>query len=155
MGDVMHGMGGDWKITAGKLVFALGTGFDALQPLGKGEVYGLMIADFEMQEGMILDTAPVTAVERITTDKIDRAGDITTIASCHDQQNVIGHAAAYQRIEATGQIWSAPFAAAGIHVESEELIPDILGQVGAGQPVDRNSILQCGAAFLFQRLALA
>ena len=45
-----------------------------------GEVDGLMVADFEMQERMVLDAAPVAAVKAVGADKIDCAGDVAAIA---------------------------------------------------------------------------
>src|SRR5688500_280131 len=76
MRDIMGGMRRHRQVTAGELVFALRSGLDPFQPFRKGEVDRLVIADLEMQEGMILDAAPVTAVERIAADEVDRAGDI-------------------------------------------------------------------------------
>ena len=54
----MRRMGGDRQIATGELVLALGAGLDALEPALDGEVDRLVIADLEMQEGMLLDAAP-------------------------------------------------------------------------------------------------
>src|SRR5690606_11470828 len=99
--------------------------------------------------------APVAAVERIGADEVDGAGDVASAALCHHQQDIVGHALADQRIEGAGQVGAAPFAAAGIHVESEELVPDVFGEVAAGEPVYGDAALERGPALLLQRLALA
>ncbi len=57
MGDEMPRMGGDGHIAPRELVFALGTGLDPLQALGDREVDRLVVADFEMQERMVLNAA--------------------------------------------------------------------------------------------------
>ena len=66
-----------------------------------------------------------------------------------------GHALADQRIEFAGEVGPAPFAAAGIHVEGEELVPDAFGQILAGQPVDADAVFKRRPALLLQCLALA
>jgi inorganic pyrophosphatase len=64
-----------------------------------GEVDGLVVADLEMQEGVVLDAAPVAAVEGVGADEVDRAGDVAAAAAGHDQEDVVGHALADQREE--------------------------------------------------------
>ncbi len=44
--------------------------------------------------------------------------------------------------EFAGQIGPAPFARAGLHVEGEERVPGILGDVAAGEGVDGDAIGQ-------------
>ena len=63
-------------------------------------------------------------------DEIDGAGDPAAVAFGHHQQHVAAHALADQREEFSGQIRPAPFARAGLHVEREERVPGILGDVG-------------------------
>ena len=41
---------------------------------------------------------PNSAVERVAADEVDGAGNIAAIAFGHDQQDVVGHAFADQRI---------------------------------------------------------
>src|SRR6476661_237962 len=74
IGDVMGGMGGNRQIAAGELVFALGTGLDALELAIDGELDGLVIADLEMQERVVLDGAPMAAEQCVAADEIDGAG---------------------------------------------------------------------------------
>ncbi len=135
-------MGGYRHVAARQLVFALRTGFHSFQTLGQREIDRLMVADLEMQKRMILDAAPVPAVKRVRADKVDRTGNIAPLAFRHDQQHVIGHSLADQRIKFPGQIGPAPFTAAGIHVEGEKLVPDVLRQVGTRQPVDLDAVFQ-------------
>ena len=155
MGDVVEGMGGDGQVAARQLVLPLRPGLDPLQPARQGKIDGLMIADLEMQEGVVLDAAPVPAVERLAADEIDRAGDIAPLAFRHDQQDVVGHALADQRIEGPRQIGPSPFAAAGVHVEGVELVPDLFRQIGTGQPVDADAVVERRLSLLAQGLALA
>ena len=155
MGDVMRRLRRHRQVAARQLVLALRAGLDHLQPLGDREVDRLVVADLEMQEGVVLDAAPVAAVKRVRADEVDRAGDVAAVALGHDQQHVVGHALADQREEFAVEVGPAPFAAAGVHVEGEELVPGAFGQVAAGQPVDRDAVGQRLAALLLQRLALA
>ena len=63
------------QIAARQLVFALRAGLDPGQALRDRPVDGLIIAQLEMQEGMILDAAPVAAVKRLAPDEVQRPGD--------------------------------------------------------------------------------
>ena len=127
------------QITAGKLVLALGACLDAGELVVNRELDGLVVADLEMQELVVLDGAPVAAVERLGADEIDGAGDPFAGALGHHQQDAVGHGRADDREELARQIGPAPFARAGVHVEREEGVPDLLGQVGAGQPVQTDA----------------
>ena len=60
-----------------------------------------------------------------------------------------------QREEFAGEIGPAPFARAGVHVEREERVPRVLGDVAAGQPVDRDAGRERLAPLALDRLALA
>ena len=75
IGDVMGRIGGVRQVAARELVLALGAGLDALEPVRDRIVDRLIVAELEMQERMMLDRAPVAAVERVRADEIDRAGD--------------------------------------------------------------------------------
>src|SRR5438034_7627026 len=59
IGDVVRRTGGLRKISTRDLVFALRTGLDGSQASPNGEIDGLIIANFEVQEWMVLDRAPV------------------------------------------------------------------------------------------------
>src|ERR1700754_4889948 len=48
----------------------------------------LMVANLEMQEGVVFDAAPVAAIERFGADEIDRAGNGAAVAPGHDEQDV-------------------------------------------------------------------
>src|SRR3954451_10492872 len=59
--DMMRGVGGLRQVTARDLVLALRAGLDPLQAVLDRELDGLIVADLEMQERMVLDGAPVAA----------------------------------------------------------------------------------------------
>ena len=65
IGDVMGRIGRDRHIAARELVLALRAGLDALEAVRDRIVDGLVIANLEMQERMMLDRAPMAAIERI------------------------------------------------------------------------------------------
>src|SRR6202171_6595780 len=74
VGDVVRGISGLRQVAARDLVFALRAGLDGFEAAPDRKVDGLIIADLEMQERMMLDRAPVAAERRIGTDEIDPAG---------------------------------------------------------------------------------
>jgi hypothetical protein len=53
---------------------------------------GLIVAELEMQEGMMLDRAPMAAEQRMRADEVDGAGDPAAGALGHDQHDVLAHA---------------------------------------------------------------
>ena len=55
IGDPMRRVGRDGQVAARQLVFTLSAGFDAGEPFGDREVDGLVVADLEMQAGMVFD----------------------------------------------------------------------------------------------------
>ena len=61
----MGRIGGDRHIAARELVFALRAGLDHRELVGDRIVDRLVIADLEMQERVMLDRAPMAAVERV------------------------------------------------------------------------------------------
>src|SRR6185312_6978831 len=65
MRDVVRRMRGDRAVAARQLVFPLSARLDNLQLALDGEVDGLMVADLEMQKGMVFDAAPVAAEQRV------------------------------------------------------------------------------------------
>src|SRR5450759_1041528 len=65
IGDEMRGIGGVRQVAARQLVLALGAGLDARQSVGDRVFDGLIVAQLEMQERMVLDGAPVAPVDRI------------------------------------------------------------------------------------------
>ena len=106
-----------------------------------------------MQVGHVLDTAPVTAIERIAADQIERARDRPTVAQGEHQQDPVRHRLAQDGEEGAGQIGLPPFARAGILVEIPENIPMRFGQLVAAQ-VDDLQPLDRAPAFLADILAL-
>ena len=65
VGDVMRRIGGLRQIAAGDLVLALRAGLDAFRAPRDRKIDGLIIANLEMQERMMLDRAPVAAEQRV------------------------------------------------------------------------------------------
>ena len=68
-------------VAAGELVLALRARLDPLEAAGDGKVDRLVVADLEMQEGVVLDAAPVAAVEPPVADEVDGAGDVAAAAA--------------------------------------------------------------------------
>src|SRR5689334_1050201 len=155
VGDVMRGVGGVRQISACELVLALRAGFDDLQPVLDRKIDRLIVADLEMQERMVLDRTPIAAEQRIRADEIDGARDPSAVALGHDQENVLAHALADQRKELPREIGPSPFARAGFHVEAEEGVPGVLGDVVTGQPVNADVGRDRLAALSLDRLAMA
>src|SRR3546814_4533682 len=63
------------QVAAGQLVFTLGAGFDAGQAVPDRIVDRLVIAAFEMQEGVMLDAAPVAAIQAVVAQHVPGTGD--------------------------------------------------------------------------------
>src|ERR1700733_4623764 len=95
-----------------------------------------------MQEWAMLYRAPVAAKQGGGADEIDGARDPAAATFGHDQDNAVAHFRADQRIELPREIGSAPFARAGLHVESKERVPYFLGQIGATEPMHRCPVVQ-------------
>lgn len=60
------------QVATGELVLTLRSGLDAGKPVRDGPVDGLMVAELEMQAGMILDAAPIAPEKRVAADEIER-----------------------------------------------------------------------------------
>ena len=63
------------QVAAREFVLALRAGFDPLEPVCDRIVDRLVVAELEMQKRMVLDRAPIAAIERVGADEIDGAGD--------------------------------------------------------------------------------
>ena len=80
IGDPVQTMGALRQVPPRQLVLALRAGFDPREPAGDREIAGLVVAQLEMQERVVLGLAPVAAEERVTADEIERAGDGLAVA---------------------------------------------------------------------------
>src|SRR5690606_21543969 len=120
------GAGG--QVAACELVLALRACLDARNAARDGEVDRLIVAAFEMQEGVMLDRAPVAPVERVAADEIESAGDVAPAALRHDEKRALGHALIDEAEEFAREIGAAPFAAPCVHVEGEEGVPMVLAE---------------------------
>ena len=70
VGDPVRGAGEPRFITASELVVALRAGFDTGEAAFDGEVYRLIVPDYEMQEGGLRIVAPLGAIEGIRPDHV-------------------------------------------------------------------------------------
>ena len=150
----MGGEGRHRPVAARQLVCALGARLHPLEAARDGDVDRLVIAKLEMEEGDVLDGAPIAAVERLRADQIQSAGDRAAVAEREDQQHLFAQPLAEQREEGTSQIGLAPFARTRVLVESPEGVPMRLGDPRAGE-VDDLQPLDCRRPLLADRLALA
>src|SRR6516225_2332904 len=71
VGNVVRRIGGGRHVTARDLVLALRAGLDAGQLMRDGVVDRLIVAQLEMQEGMVLDCTPVAAEQGFRAYEID------------------------------------------------------------------------------------
>src|SRR5215212_6574207 len=104
---------------------------------------------------MVLEAAPIASVERIVTDKIDRAGDVAPGPLRHDEEDAVAQALRRNGEKGAVEVRPAPFARAGIHVESEEGVPVRLGDIAPGHPLDRDAIAKRIAPLAADGLSLA
>src|SRR5664280_2538833 len=70
IGDEMGGIGRVRQVAARQLVFALRAGLDPLELVGDRIVDGLVIAELEMQERVVLERAPIAAIKRVRPDEV-------------------------------------------------------------------------------------
>src|SRR3546814_7836940 len=77
----MCGPGRHGRIAARQLVLALGARLNSLQSPRDGKIDGLVIAEFEMQEGHVLHTAPITSIQGLGANHVERPGDRSPIRS--------------------------------------------------------------------------
>src|SRR5579885_1132739 len=108
-----------------------------------------------MQKGVVLDRAPVASIERVGADEVECAADPASRALGHYQENAVSHLGADDREELSREIRPSPLARTGFHVEGEEGVPDLLGEIGTVEPVDVNACGQGLLAFPPNGLAFA
>ena len=104
---------------------------------------------------MVLDGAPVAAVEAITADQVERSRDVAALPLSHDEQTPVPHDLAEQREESPVEVRPAPLARAGVHVKVEKGIPMLLADVGPHHVLDCDAGGKCLRALFAHRLALA
>ena len=92
----MGAVGRHRQVAAGELVRALRARLDTREPSRNGEVDGLVVADLEMQAGVLLERAPIAAIERVGADEVQRACDGAAVALGEYEQDLIAHALADQ-----------------------------------------------------------
>src|SRR5690606_28002356 len=114
-----------------------------------------VVADLEMEKGVVLNRTPVAADKGVRADEVDRARDVAAVAARHHEQYVVGHALADQREEPAVEVGAAPFARASFHIEGIEIVPNGFREIPAGEPIDLNVSNKCLAPLLAQGLPLA
>jgi hypothetical protein len=77
-------------------VLSLRAGFDPRYFVGDCIFDGLVVAELEVQERMMLDRAPVAAEQGMRTKKIDGPCDPAARALGHDQYDALAHGLAHQ-----------------------------------------------------------
>src|SRR5882762_219208 len=87
-----------------------------------------VIAALEMHEAVLAVGAPIAAVDRVTAEDVESAGDVVAATLCHDQHDLIGHALADQREEAPVQIGRAPLPVGGREIEPVQGAPDLVSE---------------------------
>ena len=108
-----------------------------------------------MQEAVLLDTAPVAAVERVRPRKVKRPRDGRAVAFHHYQHYRIGHPLAEQAEEGAREVGHPPLAAAGRLVEGEEGVPVALLDLVTDKRRDREARVRHRPPFLADLLTLA
>src|SRR4029077_9526041 len=88
-------------------------------------------------------------------DEVDSTGDPAPRSFGHHQQDALAHRFADEGKELAREIWAAPFARAGLHVEGKERIPDCFRQIAAGEPVHADAVRQSVLAFAADSFAFA
>src|SRR3546814_2511712 len=58
----------------------MGARLNSLQSPRDGKIDGLVIAKFEMQEGHVLHTAPITSIQGLGANHVERPGDRSPLA---------------------------------------------------------------------------
>src|SRR5262249_14289308 len=113
---------------------------DALDPMPDRVFDGLVVAQLEMQARVVLDGAPVAAVEAVAADHVQRAGDRFFATPRDHEQAALARRGADQREGAAVEVGPAPLARAGIHVKGEERIPMRLRDLAPAQPFDGKTL---------------
>src|SRR5690606_31988298 len=114
-----------------------------------------MVADLEMKERVMLDRTPVAAIKGVSADEVDCTSNVATVAPCHHEQNIVGHALADQGKELPVEVWPAPFAGGGFHVSGVGIITCRFCYGAGSAPVDHYAGSKRLTPFLAQCLALA
>src|SRR5215469_1094540 len=134
--DPMDAVGRLRQVAALDFMWPLCASLDALQAASDREVNGAVVAGLEMQERKIADAAPVAAVQRVGSDQVERAGDVTAVVLRHHQQDAVGHALTQEAKELARQVRRAPFSVRGRSIESEERVPVVWLYIRAGEQLD-------------------
>src|SRR5262249_10912162 len=127
VGNKMRRVGGVRHVASRQLVLAPGASFDPLEVIRNRVFDRLVVAELEMEERMVLDRSPISAVKRLATDEIDSPGNPTPCAARRHKQDAIADLVANDGKKIAREIGPPPFARTGFHIESKEGIPDRFG----------------------------
>src|SRR5690349_8784017 len=118
------GAAGDHRLIAARdLVLALGARLDTAQAVVDRPFDGLVIAELEVEKRHLLGAAPVTAIERLTANEVERSSDRHAAAAGEEQQDLVAHALANEVEELARQVRPAPLPRAGVLVEGPHRVP--------------------------------
>ena len=92
----MRRIGRGRHVAARDLVLALGACFNPRYFVGDRIIDGLVVAELEVQERMMLDRAPVAAEQGMRAEKVDGPCDPAAGALRHDQHDALAHGLAHQ-----------------------------------------------------------
>ncbi len=76
-----------------------------------------------MKRRMVLDGAPIAAIEAIAADEVQGARNVATRTLRQNEQATLRHRFSKFREESPVEVGPTPFAVSGIHVESEHGVP--------------------------------
>ena len=79
--EVVQAVGFDWQVAACQFVLTLGSCFHDFEFSRNGKIHGLVIAGFEMQEGVVFGRTPVAAVECFRANEVQRTCDNLAVTS--------------------------------------------------------------------------
>ena len=102
--EVVPGVGNDGFKAADQLVFALGTGVEALQASGDGMVHPLVETGLEMQPVKLRQTTPVTPVQAVAADQAKGHSHRSTCLMGEHYADHLGHALSQQAEEGARQV---------------------------------------------------
>src|SRR5262249_8067216 len=148
IGDEVQAGGVDGQIAARDLVLALSAGLHASDFILDGEFYGLIVTGLEVKELVGAVGTPVSAIQRLPANEVERAGHRRSVVIGHYQQDPIGHSGADLLEEGPSQVGAAPLAIAGIDVKSKEGLPVMRLDVSAYESPQQESAALGGIALL-------
>src|SRR5690554_2446283 len=142
-----------WCEAASELVFALGAGIEALQPMGQTILDALVITRLEVQTVGQYLTSPVAPIKGTATLQIERGSyRLVTQAGLYQQQR-LRQATVQAPKEIEIEVRVATALQVGDLVAVEEVRQCLLVDLLPGQPLQGQPLFRHAAAFTADRLA--